>query len=132
MAEFALLLPLLVLLVFGALEFGRAIHTKIVLTNAAREGAHFLIYDLTNPPNFNNTRAAVIQEAQNSGVTIIADNIIIQCTRLVSGVPIVDNNCPQGSMATITVNHSFNLLNIGMFTSAINMQSDAKMLVPHE
>jgi Flp pilus assembly pilin Flp len=37
--EFALLLPLLVLLLFGMIEFGFAFNTRIQATNAAREGA---------------------------------------------------------------------------------------------
>lgn len=40
--EFALLLPLLLLIVFGLLDFGRAINTQITLTQAAREGARAL------------------------------------------------------------------------------------------
>ncbi|TYP53769.1 TadE/TadG family type IV pilus assembly protein [Thermosediminibacter litoriperuensis] len=37
--EFALVLPVLVLILFGILEFGRIFHSYIVITNAAREGA---------------------------------------------------------------------------------------------
>jgi Flp pilus assembly protein TadG len=37
--EFAVLLPLLALLVFGAIDFGDLFRHKYVLTNAAREGA---------------------------------------------------------------------------------------------
>ena len=40
--EFALLLPLLVMIVFGLIDFGRAINTQITLTQAAREGARSL------------------------------------------------------------------------------------------
>jgi Flp pilus assembly protein TadG len=40
--EFALLLPLLVLLVFGMIDFGRAINAQITITQAAREGARAL------------------------------------------------------------------------------------------
>src|SRR5215469_7690593 len=40
--EFALLLPLLVLIVFGVIDFGRAINAQITLTQAAREGARAL------------------------------------------------------------------------------------------
>lgn len=36
--EFALILPILVLLVFGIVEFGRAYNAKISLQHAAREG----------------------------------------------------------------------------------------------
>lgn len=41
LVEFALVLPLLVLLFFGIIEFGRAVFTYNTLANAAREGARF-------------------------------------------------------------------------------------------
>jgi Flp pilus assembly protein TadG len=37
--EFALVLPVLVLFVFGIVEFGRAYNARIELTSAVREGA---------------------------------------------------------------------------------------------
>src|SRR5262245_20064217 len=37
--EFALVLPLLVILIFGIIDFGRMLNAKITLTEAAREGA---------------------------------------------------------------------------------------------
>ena len=37
--EFALLLPMLLLLLFGIIDFGRALNAQITLTQAAREGA---------------------------------------------------------------------------------------------
>ena len=37
--EFAIVLPLLLLLVFGAIEFGLLFYNKQVITNASREGA---------------------------------------------------------------------------------------------
>jgi Flp pilus assembly protein TadG len=37
--EFALILPVIILLLFGIIEFGRAWNVKQVLTDAAREGA---------------------------------------------------------------------------------------------
>lgn len=39
LVEFALVLPLLLLLVFGGIEFGRLYHSHLVITSAAREGA---------------------------------------------------------------------------------------------
>ncbi len=46
--ELALVLPLLVLLVFGTLDVGRAIYIKNALANAARDGARFASVDPTN------------------------------------------------------------------------------------
>lgn len=37
--EFALLLPLLLMMVFGLIDFGRLLNAQISLTEAAREGA---------------------------------------------------------------------------------------------
>ena len=41
--EFALILPLLMVLLFGIVEFGRAWNAKQVLTDAAREGARLAV-----------------------------------------------------------------------------------------
>jgi Flp pilus assembly pilin Flp len=46
--EFALLLPLLVLLLFGMIEFGLAFNTRIQATNAAREGARQAVVGIDN------------------------------------------------------------------------------------
>jgi Flp pilus assembly protein TadG len=40
--EFALVLPILIMLVFGIIEFGRGYHAKVELTGAVREGARAL------------------------------------------------------------------------------------------
>lgn len=42
LVEFALVLSVLVLLLFGIIEFGRAYNTKISLTHASREGVRVL------------------------------------------------------------------------------------------
>ncbi|MEW6173975.1 MAG: TadE/TadG family type IV pilus assembly protein [Bacillota bacterium] len=39
LVEFALVVPLLLLLVFGTIEFGRIFHAQLVVTSAAQEGA---------------------------------------------------------------------------------------------
>ena len=37
--EFALLLPVLMMILFGIIEFGMALYRQAILTNASREGA---------------------------------------------------------------------------------------------
>jgi Flp pilus assembly protein TadG len=41
LVEFAIVAPLLVILLFGLLEFGLSLYAKEVLTNASREGARY-------------------------------------------------------------------------------------------
>ncbi len=40
--ELAIILPILLLLVFGAFEYARAIHAKNIITNMSREGANLV------------------------------------------------------------------------------------------
>jgi len=49
--EFALLLPLLVLLLFGFIQFGLAFNTRIQATNAAREAARQAVVGIDNWSN---------------------------------------------------------------------------------
>jgi Flp pilus assembly protein TadG len=41
LVEFSLVLPLLVILIFGIIDFGMALRSYVSLTNATREGARF-------------------------------------------------------------------------------------------
>jgi len=86
LVEVALMLPLVLLLVLGGIDFGRMYITKIVLTNAAREGANYLAYypeDMKN--DFTNTHARITHEVENSGLVdtgnIIIDEPVNCCTR---------------------------------------------------
>ena len=72
LVEFALLLPFLLVLIISALEFGRLFYTKIVITNAAREGANYYV---ANPSKYGDeatlrSQATLVAsaEAQNSGI----------------------------------------------------------------
>jgi Flp pilus assembly pilin Flp len=49
--EFALLLPLLVLLLFGFIQFGLAFNARIQATNAAREGARLAVVGIADWSN---------------------------------------------------------------------------------
>ena len=90
--EFALLLPLLLLLVFGIIDFGRALNAQITLTQAAREGA----------------RVAALGQ---SGVTSRAQAAAIG----LKGVAVsVVTACPAGSLpgtdAVVKVSYSFSFI----------------------
>lgn len=52
--EFAIILPLLMLIILGAIDFGRFAHAHIAVTNAARAGAG---YGIMNPFNTADTTA---------------------------------------------------------------------------
>ncbi len=86
--EMALVLPILVLLVFGIVEFGRAYNAKIMLTHAAREGVreYSIIQDQGAAETFAEEAAPNL-----SGVTA-------RVTALCDGTP--------GDVAEMTVSYS--------------------------
>ena len=67
--EFALVLPILIMLVFGIIEFGRGYHAKVELTGAVREGARALALGKTT----GEAAAATIDAAP--GLSLTASNI---------------------------------------------------------
>src|SRR4030042_293998 len=81
MLEFALILPLMVLIIAGIFDLGRAFYGSITITNAAREGAR---YGSLHSNDFLGMKTASINEAQNSGITITPGDITIGCPDLVA------------------------------------------------
>ncbi|MBI1800885.1 MAG: pilus assembly protein [Chloroflexi bacterium] len=93
MVEFALLLPVLLLIVFGIFEFGRAFYAYSTVANAAREAARFGIVD---PTNTSGIQDAAISHATALGLT--SSDVVIQCP---------DGACTVGNRISVTVNYTF-------------------------
>lgn len=96
--EFALVLPILMLLICGIVDFGRAFNARITLTNAAREAVR--VWALGG--SYDATRAAAIAtaapaEAPPTKLT----NVTI--TNLTNTSP----PCPFGQTTTVTVRGDF-------------------------
>jgi len=90
LVEFSLVLPLLLLLILAAMDIGRMFYTKMVITNAAREGANYLAYypKTEIDANFTGTYAAILNEGDSSNVEIIVeeDVSILNCCTVGSEV----------------------------------------------
>ena len=74
LVELALMLPLLLLVLLGVADFGRAMHTYITITNAAREGARYASHF---PHHVAGIRAAVKHEAAGSGVILLDGDVMM-------------------------------------------------------
>jgi Flp pilus assembly protein TadG len=66
--EFAIVAPLFFLMVFGMIEFGRAIMVKQILTNASREGARVAVLD-SQTATASQVNTMVTTYLQNAGIT---------------------------------------------------------------
>jgi len=65
--EFALVVPALLLIVFGLIDFGRALNAQISLTGAAREGARLAAF---GDPNAQVQSRVAAAAPSLSGVTV--------------------------------------------------------------
>jgi len=129
--EFALVLPLLLLIVFGALDLGRVFHAAIALTNSAREGAR---YSTLHPDaTIIKIAAAVRAEALNSGLDFSSMTISRTCWYDGSYVDtlLVDEVCQSGYPTRVTVSYDFTFI-LGGFFGFENIVLDryVEMFVP--
>jgi Flp pilus assembly protein TadG len=73
LVEFAIVLPILLLLVFGIIDFGRALYTANNLTAAVREGARLASTQISPDPTTGGSMAAV-QTAVSAYVVAFGGN----------------------------------------------------------
>jgi Flp pilus assembly protein TadG len=94
--EFALVVPLLLLMVLGVAEFGRAYHVQASLSQAAREGVRVMA--LQNDP------AAAIAATRAAAPTLTLTNISVSPTNCVA------SGLTPTATATVTVTYSFTFM----------------------
>lgn len=99
--EMALLLPVLILVLFGIMEFGRAFNAQVMLTNAAREGVRVMSIskDMTKAKTSTITAAGTLRPA------LQPTDIAISVPGSTSASP-----CPAGGTATVTITYTLNTL----------------------
>ena len=104
--EFALIVPILLLVVFGVINFGFLLSQKASLANAVRAGAR---YGSVNAYTSTHTCKAVVDKVRDSALTIGLTsaqrrNVVVTVSR-VSPAGVATQICsgPSGADATVTV-----------------------------
>ena len=126
MVEFAIVLPLLLILVFGIVEFGILLYNKAVLTNASREGARlgiFLVdYDSTNDTYVYNSENDIkdVIETYCQGRLIPQTNPVDRGKMIIAYDDIVlPNGNSSGDRLTVSVQYDYNFFLISGFLSSL-------------
>jgi Flp pilus assembly protein TadG len=83
--EFALVAPLLFMLVLGMMEFGRMLMVQQVLTNGAREGARKAVLPGVTDAD---VRTAIDSYMSNTGISGHTRLISPSCTTAAAGTPL--------------------------------------------
>jgi Flp pilus assembly protein TadG len=129
LTEFALLLPILLLLLFALFDFGRAVYAYNTVSNAAREGARIAIVDQTASGGI----PAAATEAANQAVALGLDPSDTNEVRVLYLRP--DNMtqaCPArsvGCIAEVRVQYQFAAITpvIGSLIGPITLSSTTQI-----
>jgi len=125
LVEFALVLPILLVLILGVMDFGRMFYTKMILTNAAREGANYLAYFPEDANNgYVDTFTAISDEARSSNVEVIDTDVTFP-----------DDCCTRGLPVEVTITKIVDLIfdsflqSFGLLGGPVQLTSTVKMMV---
>jgi Flp pilus assembly protein TadG len=131
--EFALILPILVLIVFGALELGRAFFSFIAISNAAREGARVYTFrpDVTTISDIETS----IDNEVGDVPTVEVANISARLIECGSAYNLVTTDaelkaCPKLQPIRVTVEYDHTLILEYIFPQPLVLRRSAEMLVP--
>ena len=122
--EFALLLPFLILVIFGVLDLGRAFFAQIAITNAARVGAR--AYSFNNKMTVTDVQNAAKGELQTYGLNPAQVTVAVTCT----GSPSAPPSCASEQAIRVTVSYPFQLTMTWLFPNTINMSRSIEMMTP--
>ena len=120
LVEFALLIPILALILVGVFDLGRAFHALITISNAAREGAR---YGTLHPDKPLGMKLAAVSEAADSGVTITTADVTVSCATN------PDGSCVRGGVLRVTVTYTFESLLNMIIPASLDLQRYIEMAV---
>lgn len=121
LVEFALLLPLIILILFGATDLGRAFQAYIAVTNASREGARQGAIDRLD-------QTAMIAAAQQEAGFFHKDKDGNDISDVVVTITCDNDPCAQYHPIQVEVCYDFDLILSAFFTQPITICRDTEMM----
>lgn len=117
-AEFALVVPILLLLVFGIVEFGLIVKSWQVVTDAAREGARVAVVGLTPGQTADSVdaTAAVRDALDRGGLNGANATVTLEALGLTGGAW---EGADRGDQARVTINYPHDMIMFGPLISSM-------------
>ena len=109
MAEFALVLPLLALLLFGVIQFGIAFNNYITLTDAVRAGAR----KAAVARHLNDPEAAVIDQVRTAATDLKAADLAVD----------VESSWQPGEEARVSASYPYRISLLGLVVKSGRLTS---------
>jgi Flp pilus assembly protein TadG len=119
LVEFALVIPILLLVIFGIIDFGRAVYAYSTIGNAARTAGRVAIVSQTQ----SSIKTAAINQAVALGTQPSDVEITYSC----------GSSYAIGCIASVNVTYKFHAITpvIGQIWQTINMSSTTQLPIEH-
>jgi Flp pilus assembly protein TadG len=135
LVEFALVIPVLVLFLFGVLDVARIFHALIAVSNAAREGARYgMAYAVTRSVagtysiNESIIDAAAVKEASNFSLKLTAGQVFPTCQT--DSDPQAET-CAPGVRLRVAVIYNYRPILFVVFPSTgFDLMREVEMVIP--
>lgn len=108
--EFALLAPILILLLLGIMEFGRAYNVQITLSNAAREGVRVMAINNSATAAATSTAKTATKNAAAVLNPVLKDEKIFFTYQATPATTPVPTACAANVQVTVTIEYTLNTM----------------------
>jgi hypothetical protein len=112
MVEFVLIAPILLLIIFGLVDFARAWSAHHAIADAAREGARMLVV-WDQSIGTADAEATITDRLSNARLNPSPENLDIRFFR--NGTPWTGNDSSRGDAITVTVDYRYDFWILGIF-----------------
>ncbi len=123
LVEFALVLPVFILLLAGMIDFGLGLYSYMTLQSAAREGARLGVTDCTRTDCATNVTSRV--SATSGG---LAPTVTVACTSA-AGTAVACSSTVPGDSVTVTAAYTYRMVWPLTFGTSIPMASSVRMML---
>lgn len=126
MTEFAIVLPVLLLILFGIIQFGIVFNNYIDVTSSARQGAR--TGAVSRSLGCSGEQTAITQAAQSAGTSLNTSNMTV--TSNISALCTANGgSVPQGGALTVTVSYPYSISLLGLVVSSGSLSSSSTMRI---
>ena len=133
LVEFALVIPVFLLILTGIIDFGFMLYSRMTVINATREGAHSAVTQLDNPPGI----TAIVQAAvvgADTGLGLVAGNVSVACVPDTNQHGSCDfsgtaGHLVSGDSVRVTTSFSYHSIFASFFGATIPLSSTVQMVV---
>jgi Flp pilus assembly protein TadG len=126
LTEFALVLPVMLLILFGIIQFGIIFNNYINVTAASRQGARTGAVSVSS--GCSGEPSVITSAAQSAATGLNTSNMTV--TSNISTLCAGNNgSVPQGGQLTVTVTYPYSVSLLGLVVSSGNLSSSTTMRI---